>query len=265
MIEARIASIGLLGPGLPDWESGRRVLSGTAPYAPAEVKPPVPKGLSPREQRRTSFAVRLALAVAAEAVASAKEDATQLPTVFGWAHGDGVVVQRLLETLATPERYVSPTDFHNSVHNVAVGYWAIASGSHQPCSSIAAAIDTFPASLLKALAEVQAVGRRVLHIVCGVAFDEPLNSVCPVGPPLAVAMVLAPPTDSGGIARVSADYRTGGDAPTKPETAALRALWETNPAARAVPLLEAVARGTPQEIAIPYGPRGRLKLTVAPC
>ncbi|MPY73924.1 MAG: 3-oxoacyl-ACP synthase [Alphaproteobacteria bacterium] len=265
MIEARIASIGLLGPGLTDWPAARRILAGTEAYVPAEVSPPVPEGLSPRERRRTGLGVRLAVAVAHEAVAGAAQDAAALPTVFGWAHGDGVVVQRLLETLATPERFVSPTDFHNSVHNVAVGYWAIASGSHEPCSSIAAGPDTFPASLLKALAEVRCDNRRVLHIVCGVPFNEPLNTVCPVGAPLGVAMVLAPPGEPGGIARISADYQAGAAAVTRPQTAGLRALWEINPAARAVPLLECVARGKSGTVVLPYGPGGRLSLTVAPC
>ena len=48
MIEARIASIGLLGPGLADWPAARRILAGTEAYVPAEVSPPVPEGLSPR-------------------------------------------------------------------------------------------------------------------------------------------------------------------------------------------------------------------------
>ena len=47
----------------------------------------------------------------------------------------------------------------------------------------------------------------------------------------------------------------------------LRPLWELNPAARAIPLLEAVARAcaAAQTMAIPYGPEGRLHVTVAPC
>ena len=266
MIAACVAGIGLFGPGLPNWAAARRILTGAAAYEPTDVAPPVPERLSPRERRRTSLGVRLALAVAHEAVASAGENAAALPTVFGWAHGDGVVVQRLLETLATPERYVSPTDFHNSVHNVAVGYWAIASGSHEPCSSIAAGPDTFSASLLKALAEVRCERRRVLHIACGVPFNEPLNTVCPVGAPLGVAMVLTPPGEARAIACIEAEYGAGnGATATRPLTAALRPLWELNPAARAFPLLECIARGTAGPVTIPYGHAGRLTLAVSPC
>lgn len=266
MIDARIAGVGLLGPGLSGWPAAREVLAGNAEYEPSSVEAPTPEGLSPRERRRTSPAVRLALAVAQEAVDDAKDDAKGLPVVFGWAHGDGPVVQRILEELATPERYVSPTDFHNSVHNVAVGYWSIASGSHQSCSSIAAAGDTFPASLLKALAQVQCESRRVLLVVCEVPFLEPLDAVSPVGAPFGVALDLAPADDSDGLARLSATFEphaTG--AATTPKTDGLRLLWNVNPAARAIPLLEAIARGDAAELRIPYGPHGQLALSVSPC
>jgi len=266
MIEARIMSVGLLGPGLADWESGRRVLDGSVAHAPAEVVPPAPAHLSARERRRTSHGVRLALAVAQEAVDNSGDNAKSLPTVLGWPHGDGPVMHRLLETLATPERYVSPTDFHNSVHNVAVGYWTIASGSHQPCSSIAAGEGTFPASLLKALAEVGSEKRRVLLIICSTPFPEPLNTACPVGDSFGAALVLAPAREGGGLARLSARYRTGETlTATAPTTAGLQPLWQLNAAARSLPLLECVARQNEATIAVPYGPGGWLELAVTPC
>lgn len=266
MIEARIAGVGVLGPGLTGWPAARDILDGTSPYVAGTVEPPAPAGLSPRERRRTSPAVRLALAVAQEAVEDARDDAKDLPVVFGWAHGDGPVVQRILEELATPDRFVSPTDFHNSVHNVAVGYWSIASGSHQSCSSIAAAGDTFPASLLKALAQVRSESRRVLLVVCEVPFLEPLDAVSPVGAAFGVALDLAPVDDDGGVARLAADFepRAAGDV-TPPKTEDLRSLWLANPAARAIPLLESVARGASADIRIPYGAKGQLVLSVTPC
>jgi Beta-ketoacyl synthase, N-terminal domain len=266
MIEARIMSVGLMGPGLTGWDSGQQVLDGSAAHVPSDVVPPAPLHLSARERRRTSHGVRLALAVAQEAVDNSGDNPKSLPTVLGWPHGDGPIMHRLLETLATPERYVSPTEFHNSVHNVAVGYWTIASGSHQPCSSIAAGEGTFPASLLKALAEVECEKRRVLLIVCSIPFPEPLNAVCPVGGSFGAALVLAPARETGGLARMTARYRTGDAlAATKPATAGLRPLWEANAAARCLPLLECLARKDKATLAVPYGPRGWLELAVTPC
>jgi hypothetical protein len=266
MIRARIAGIGLMGPGLRNWRDGCPVLAGSVPFEACEIEPPRPQQLSARERRRTSYGVRLGLAVAQEAVEHAKIDPATLPTVFGWAHGDGPVMQRLLETLATPERYVSPTEFHNSVHNVAVGYWTIASGSHQPSSSIAAGIDTFAASLLKAMAEVSCEGRSVLLIVCGIPFPEPLNTVCPVGGPFGAAFVLSPVDAGGGIAELTLGFdAAAADEPARPDRAPLRDLWALNAAARSLPLLEAIASRRSEGLLIPYGPGGGLRLTVAPC
>ena len=76
--------------------------------------------------------------------------------VFGSSNGDAVVVHDILEALASADRPVSPTQFHNSVHNAAAGYWTIATGSHQPATCLGCHDHTLAASLLKAVAEVEA-------------------------------------------------------------------------------------------------------------
>ncbi len=266
MIEATLLGIGVHGPGLAGWDAARPVLAGRAAYDPAAETPaPVPENLSPRERRRVSEAVRLALAVGQEAVAGAGVDPAELPSVFGWAHGDGATVQRILMELATEERYVSPKDFHHSVHNVAVGYWAIAMGSHRACTSVAAALDTFPAALLKAMAQVRADGEPVLLVVCDTPFPEPLDSVCPVGAALGVGLVLAPPGWPGALATLSADYATTPAAPVLPAAGPLRDLWNSNAAARTLPALEALARREAARLPVPYGEAAHLDLTVTPC
>lgn len=266
MTRVIISGVGMMGPGLASWAADQDVLAGLAGYVATDVDPPRPQSLSARERRRTSHGVRLALAVAQEAVDLSGIDARTLPTIFGWAHGDGPVMQHLLETLATPERYVSPTEFHNSVHNVAVGYWTIASGSHQPSSSIAAGIDTFAAGLLKAAVEVECDNRPVLLIACGMPFPEPLNTVYPVGGSFGAAFVLSPPDAGRGIADIALAYRAdAAAAPTEPAIADLRYLWLRNAAARSLPLLEMVAGRRAGGISIPYGPKSRLEITVAPC
>ncbi len=265
MMSARILGAGLLGPGLTGWHEGAEALAGRRPFAPNDVAPPPPDGLSSRERRRTSPAVRLALAVANEAVKAARVDPKTLPSVFAWAHGDGPVVQRILEVLATSERYVSPTEFHNSVHNVAVGYWTIASGSHEPSSSLAAARDTFPAGLLKALVQVHCERRPLLLVVCDSPLPEPLNSVCRVGAAFGFALVLAPGAHKGGMAGLTASY--GGPAESreeKPSLTELQELWERNAAARALPLLERLARRETAQLRLPYGAGGRLDLSLEP-
>lgn len=265
MIGARVMGVGLLAPGLAGWDAGWRVLAARTKFEEQEVIAPAPVSLMPRERRRASPAVRLALAVAAEAVKHAEMDPKELPSIFGWAHGDGIVVQRLLEALATPERFVSPTDFHNSVHNVALGYWTIGTGARKACTSVAAHKDTFPASLLKAMAQVKCEGTPVLLVVLDTPFTEPLNSVCRTGAPFAFAFVLAPPDRDGGMATIRGTYANAAAAVAPPRTDALRDLWNANAAARAIPLLEHLARKEAAALQVPYGPGARLDLEIAPC
>ena len=131
------------GPGLEGWAASRPVLAGAMPYEPRLSPPPVPTILAPTERRRTGPVVRLALAVAQEAAQGAASSSGLPPgslrSVFGSSNGNGVVVGGILEALAAAqegERVVSPTAFHNSVHNAAAGYWSIATAGQQPATCL---------------------------------------------------------------------------------------------------------------------------------
>ena len=64
----------------------------------------------------------------------------------------GDITHQICEALARPEREVSPTSFHNSVHNAPAGYWSIATGSRLASTSICAYDVSFAAGLLEAAA-----------------------------------------------------------------------------------------------------------------
>ena len=67
-LSAYIGGIGILGPGLDNWPQTAAVLSGRQPYLAAPTALPTPAMLPPAERRRTGRVVKLALAVALEAV-----------------------------------------------------------------------------------------------------------------------------------------------------------------------------------------------------
>ncbi len=117
----RIAGIGLLGPGLPGWAASRAVLTGAEPWRHGEVALPPPAILPATERRRTGPVARLALAVATEAAAASGLPAASLRPVFGSGNGDSITVGGILDALTRPDGFVSPTQFHNSVHNAAAG------------------------------------------------------------------------------------------------------------------------------------------------
>jgi hypothetical protein len=245
-LEAGIAGAGLWGPGLEGWAASLPVLRGEAAYVPAPSPPPAPAILPANERRRTGPVIRLALAVAGEAAARAAVAPASLPCVFASSNGDSPVVTGILETLAQADadaRMVSPTGFHNSVHNAAAGYWSIATGSRQAVSCLGCHDDSWAAGLLLALSELRRHGGPVLLCAYDHPMPPPLDAKRPTLGSFGAALVLVPPRP--GLALLRAEYADGpADAAlAAPLGEALRPLAAGNPAGRALRLLEMLARG----------------------
>ena len=256
-----IAGVGLLGPGLSGWAAGRAVLAGEAAWEPGPVSLPPPAMLPPTERRRTSAAVRLALAVAAEAAADSGMAPETLETVFASSNGDGAVVGSILEALATPGGAISPTQFHNSVHNAAAGYWGIAVGSMRASVSLGGHDDSFATGLVQAVAAV--VGRGVPVLFC--CYDAPL--IAPLDQRrftdavFGAALVLVPLEDAARVV-LSVEMAERAEAAS---AGAFGALMAGNPAARDLPLLQALAAGRAARIGLPLVDGGAVVLGVEPC
>ncbi|MCK9215341.1 MAG: beta-ketoacyl synthase chain length factor, partial [Rhodoferax sp.] len=135
-----VEGIGLLGPGLGNWAQGRGALEGTETYQAARCIVPLPMALPAAERRRAGKVVKVALAVGQEAVMASSLQASALPSVFTSSSGDGLNCHEICSALASSDRLISPTRFHNSVHNAASGYWSISSGA-MVSSSVLCAFD----------------------------------------------------------------------------------------------------------------------------
>ena len=74
---------------------------------------------------------------------------------------------------------VSPTQFHNSVHNAPAGYWSIGLGSQAPTTALAAGDDTVEVALVEA--GLQAVMRRgpVIMLATSQRFPKELERARP--------------------------------------------------------------------------------------
>lgn len=259
-----IAGVAVLGAGLPGWAASEAALAGTAPWCAGEVVPPPPALLPPTERRRTSPAVRLALAVAAEATAEVADRAA-LETVFASSNGDGAVVGGILEALHDPSGVaLSPTQFHNSVHNSAAGYWHIAVGSTAPSVSLGGHDGSFAAGLLTAAMAVATRGAAVLLCAYDLPLPAPLAAVRPTGPGFAAALVLRPRPELGARAGLSLRH-VDAPAPALPTGDALDALAAGNPAAHALPLLRALAARRAARVALPMTGDSHLAAELAPC
>jgi len=258
-----VDGIGLLAPGLLGWHAARAVLCGEVRYEAGEMPRPSADLLPPAERRRCGDIVRLALHVGAEALAASGAPAADLPTVFTSASGNGEVLHQICETLAGPVRDVSPTRFHNSVHNAPAGYWSIATGSREASTSLCANQGSFAAGLLEAALQSAAERRRVLLVAYDAPNPAPLAAAIPIVAPCGIALLLGHEPSAASLARLELGLAADGEV-TPLADEGLERLRTGNSAGCALPLLAALAGRQAAQLLIEYLPGLCLAVSIAP-
>jgi hypothetical protein len=241
-VELFVQGVGLVGPGLPGWSASLPVLTGAEAHQPAATAVPAPMRLPPAERRRAGAAIKIAIAVADAACTAAGIEPAELATVFTSSSGDGGNCHALCEMLASADRLLSPTRFTNSVHNAAAGYWHIAVGGRQPSTSLCAFDGSWGAGLIEAATLVAASGLPVLLVASDAPYPEPLHATRPLPDSCGIALVLTPDARPGHLAKLALTLAAPQPAGACAD-AALEALRQAIPAAQALPLLAALARG----------------------
>jgi hypothetical protein len=237
-----VEGIGVRAGGLGGWAAAASVLTGSRGYVPAPLDLPSSPLLPANERRRVVLTVKLALLVGVEAFENAKRDPSETATVFASSGGDGETLHNILEGLASAELEVSPTRFHNSVHNAPSGYWTIATKAHEPTTSLCAHDASFAAGLLDAAVQATVDERPVGLIAYDLPYPEPLNAMRPIGSIFGVGMIITPAPSVAAFASLTITMERGSLPPTTMADPRLEAMRTGNPAARSLPLLEALAR-----------------------
>ena len=249
-LSARVLGVGLVGPGLAGWRESRGVLAGEAAYVYAPTVIPAPEALPATERRRAGKCVKLALGAGIAAAADAGLAAKDLLAVFTSSTGDGENLHAICEVLASDDRSISPTRFHNSVHNAPAGYWGIATGAMGATDSVAAFDASFTAGLLEAMGRIAAdPARPVVLVAYDAAYPEPLASTRPILDAFSVGLVLGSSlSQEGPLISIAITKST----PTPMQDAELERVRTGIPAARALPLLGLLAAGKSGRVALDY-------------
>jgi hypothetical protein len=237
-----IEAIGLCAPGLHNWQDAKSVLLGMSAVTDTEPATYQPQLLPPNERRRATASVRLAFRVAEEAMSRSAFKPSEVATVFASSEGDTAVLHRLCSALAQERRQLSPTDFHNSVHNAAAGYWSIAARTKLPSVSLSAYDHSFCSGLLEAATLALGDYVPVLFVTYDICPPEPLHATRPLSGNVGAALLLTPIITDASVARL--EIHTHQEPETSMSNAALESLRLGNPAARVLPLLEQLARST---------------------
>jgi hypothetical protein len=262
-LAAYVDGVGILGPGLADWRSAAAVLSDRTPYEPAATILSPPATLPAAERRRAGRVVKLAIGVAIEATTNAAADPATLPSVFASSGADGQNCHAICVALAAEGRELSPTRFSHSVHNVAAGYWSIATGAMAASTVLSAFDGSFAAGMLEAVAQVAVTGRAVLLVAYDCEYPEPLHSKRPIPDAFGIGLVLAPARSLSSLARIEAALTD--HAPEVLSDVRLEALRRSIPAARGLSVLRRLALRTRGAVVVDYLAATRLRLTIDPC
>lgn len=248
-----IEGIGLLGPGLAGWNASIPMLINTDTYVYSPTIIPPPEMLPPAERRRVGAPVKVALAVGKEAFANADRDMSLAATVLSSSGGDGDNVHAICETLATSEREVSPTRFHNSVHNAAAGYWGIAAKSHEASTSLCCYDASFAAGLLETAAQLQTETTvPVALIAYDQPYPEPVAAIRSISENFGIAMIFTSEATARSTASLEVKYVAETMQSNVMQNQALESLRKNVPAARCLPLLEMLAKKKSSTVVLDY-------------
>lgn len=240
--------VGVHGLGLwtPGFAGPEAWVAGEADPALAVPRAPMLDGPL---RRRASPLTRMAVDALGQALAQAGCDPATTPSVWATAHGEHATAVDLLEMMHRGDGKLSPTRFHNSVHNTPSGYASIATGNRAPSTSVTGGPELVAAALLEALCRIETGDPEVALVLA----DEPLLPPFDAGgarQPLALAFALSAET-TGALAVLSGLRRERLRSPAAREP--FGGLYVS----AALPLLERIVRRRPGTVGLERVPGSR--------
>ncbi|MEE8059380.1 MAG: beta-ketoacyl synthase chain length factor [Pseudomonadales bacterium] len=260
-----IDAVAVAAPGIKSWDDALPVLKGEQPYQAEPLDRYKPMLLPSNERRRATELIRLAFRICEDAVKGYEYKLENLASVFATSCGDFHIIDQVCRTLCQPERMVSPTQFHNSVHNSAAGYWSIAIQSRAPSTSLSAYDHTFQAGLIEASSMVMAQQQQTLLAVYDTLPPSPLAAKRAIVQPFATALLLSPTASEKSLGQLSLTLTTNESIESACTNSDMETLRLSNPAARSLPLLELLANQQAGNISLSTPASQTLNLSFQPC
>ena len=261
MTDVDIVGLGVWCESFSNWDEFCSVLEGGSGAAGSALKPEV---IAPNERRRAPLSVKMAVEVMDQACRMAALEPSGIATVFASAIGDMQITDYMCRTLADAPRTISPTRFHNSVHNAATGYWSIATQSHSPASAVSGYSNSAWVAFLDGAIQAVEENIPVLVAVQEVAPPAPLQPIYEWTHPFAAAILLAPVGFcSSPIASVR--LSVSGDSIESPQLPQIPGIdLSGNFAARSISLLAAIEKERDAELRFPLSRYSSLSISIAP-
>ncbi|MDC0361736.1 beta-ketoacyl synthase chain length factor [Halioglobus sp.] len=245
-MRCRISGIGAWGPGFSNWAELRSQLGHTEknckrPATKIETASPRPEIIPANERRRAPLPVKIAIEASTQALNMSGLDPASVACVFGSGLGDTEITDYMCRAVNAQAPKLSPTKFHNSVHNAAAGYWTISTKCMKSANSIAGYTNTVGLCLLEGISICLTDSAPVLITVFDAAASNTYRELFDCQDSFAAAILISPEdmiSNKPDIATLS--IRSSNTEHVTPALAnsKLDTLCDTNPAAKMLLLLE---------------------------
>jgi hypothetical protein len=263
-VRLSIESVGAWGDGFSNWAELHALIKGEVGAEAPQQSTPKPEVIPANERRRAPLSAKLAVEVCSQAIRGSHVGRENMPCVFVSGLGDMDLTDYMCRQLASENKLLSPTKFHNSVHNAPAGYWTIATGCTEPATALAGLYCSVTEGLLEALVQCRIEGGPVLLAVYDTPSTVALSDLYPCEQTFAAAFVLSNGESETAVATLDMEIESCEDTawPQLELPDGLQACYHNNIAARSLSLLAPVARGSDVSMELPLNNNLNLKLSV---
>lgn len=242
-LHCKIVSIGTWGSHFEDWDALKSLLLGSD--TPTDkLKGPKPQVIPANERRRAPLPVRLAVESSWQATQEIDLDPNELTCVFVSGLGDTDLTDYMCKVLASENKELSPTKFHNSVHNAPAGYWTISTKSMGAANSIAGFEQSVSLTLMEALIQCEVEKTPILVTLYDAPVSTVLRPLLENEEPFALSLVIVPQDHKANGIALRGKVNSGGDTSwpkLNSSNTFLQSLYQTNPSAKILSLVEMIA------------------------
>jgi hypothetical protein len=271
-LTCNISAVGCWGHGFTNWPElsdllATKMESGSdTPIKKNELIFLSPKLeiIPPNERRRAPLPVKLAVESSWQATQSADIDPKHLACVFVSGLGDTQLTDYMCKVLATELKQLSPTKFHNSVHNAAAGYWTISTGCMKAANSVAGFKNSVSLALLEAV--IQCVHENTPILIT--FYDVPIAQIQqPLFPnanehPLSVSLIIEPLQDNSISPTLELAVINETTVWPTLNVGILQNDYEKNPTAKIFALLKMLAEAKTNTIRLPLSTGTSVQLSI---
>lgn len=252
-LRCKVIGLGAWGPGFNQWqELSARLLQDTISDDEWQSVAPKPAVIPANERRRSPLPVKIAVETSSQALEMSGLSSADVACVFGSGLGDTEITDYMCRVLNTELKQLSPTKFHNSVHNAAAGYWTISSACMKSANSIAAYHETAGMALLEAVSQCVLHNEAVMITLFDTKAHSAYQQIFSCRDSFSASLLICPESYSHSNASLASLTLDVGAAETLTsiQNKRLDSLRDENPAAKILSLLEPIANSSDAEIVL---------------